>query len=188
MEHFWRSIPGFFTFPEFYAHTAETLCRASPAPHCVEVGCYAGQSAACLGVELLRFARGLPRLDLVDLFNAPYGVEAVRAHLEPLAGVLGELHQGCSWDLASRYSDGTLDFVFIDADHSGEAVGRDIDAWRPKVRPGGILAGHDFTTYFPGLCDAVVERFADFHVYRGERYLGDANMQGRYWPVWSVQL
>ena len=38
----------------------------------------------------------------------------------------------------------SLDFVFLDADHSYEAVQKDIIAWWPKVRPGGFLAGHDY--------------------------------------------
>lgn len=37
-----------------------------------------------------------------------------------------------------------LDFVFIDADHRYEAVGEDIRAWRQLVKPGGVIAGHDY--------------------------------------------
>lgn len=48
-------------------------------------------------------------------------------------------------DTASRaIADESLDFAFIDADHTYEGVSRDISAWWPKVRPGGILAGHDY--------------------------------------------
>lgn len=45
---------------------------------------------------------------------------------------------------ANDFSDGSLDFVYIDANHSYQFVKRDIDAWCPKVRKGGIIGGHDF--------------------------------------------
>jgi predicted O-methyltransferase YrrM len=39
--------------------------------------------------------------------------------------------------------DGSLDFVFIDASHDTASVCGDIGAWRPRIRPGGALTGHD---------------------------------------------
>lgn len=42
------------------------------------------------------------------------------------------------------FEDSVLDWVYIDADHSYEAVKRDIEAWYKKVKVGGILAGHDY--------------------------------------------
>ena len=38
----------------------------------------------------------------------------------------------------------SLDFVFIDADHSYKGCKADLEAWLPKLKPGGLLAGHDF--------------------------------------------
>jgi len=38
----------------------------------------------------------------------------------------------------------TLYFAFIDADHLYEAVVKDIEAWRHKIKPGGLLCGHDY--------------------------------------------
>lgn len=49
-----------------------------------------------------------------------------------------------SVEAARSFEDGSLDFVFIDADHSYKAVKEDINAWYPKVRSGGILSGHDY--------------------------------------------
>jgi predicted O-methyltransferase YrrM len=54
-----------------------------------------------------------------------------------------ELFKEKSWDVADQFADGSFDFVFIDGDHSVRAVLKDLDAYAPKVRKGGIIAGHD---------------------------------------------
>lgn len=64
-----------------------------------------------------------------------------------------------SVDAAARVEDGSLDFVFIDAEHRYKAVLEDIAAWQPKVKPGGLLAGHDFSQKYPGVMQAVCEIF-----------------------------
>jgi predicted O-methyltransferase YrrM len=61
---------------------------------------------------------------------------------------------------AERVEDASLDFVFIDADHSYEACLADIKAWIPKVRAGGLICGHDFGhPRLPGVEQAVREYF-----------------------------
>ncbi len=65
-----------------------------------------------------------------------------------------------SLEAAKEVPDGSLDLVFIDGDHSYEAVRADIKAWLPKVRPGGLLSGHDYDyPRFPGVAEAVTEAF-----------------------------
>lgn len=49
-----------------------------------------------------------------------------------------------SVEAARLVDDGSLDFVYIDANHSLEHVVADIAAWSPKVRKGGIVSGHDW--------------------------------------------
>ena len=60
---------------------------------------------------------------------------------------------------ATQVEDGSLDFVFIDADHTYEGCLGDIDAWAPKVRKGGMISGHDYNPKWPGVIQAVNERF-----------------------------
>lgn len=80
-----------------------------------------------------------------------------------------------STDHASRkVEEGSLDFVFIDADHSYEAVRSDIDKWFHAVRAGGWLGGHDYSKKFPGVITAVDEAFGK----RVQRWPGDI------WGVW----
>lgn len=53
-------------------------------------------------------------------------------------------HRGQSTAEAGEHLDGSLDFVFIDADHSYDGCRADIDAWLPKVKRGGWIGGHDY--------------------------------------------
>jgi len=51
--------------------------------------------------------------------------------------------RGLTIKAAEFVKDHSLDFVFIDADHSTEGVTADIQAWLCKVKRGGMVAGHD---------------------------------------------
>ncbi|MDZ4241921.1 MAG: class I SAM-dependent methyltransferase [Candidatus Omnitrophota bacterium] len=52
--------------------------------------------------------------------------------------------EASSLDAARVFTRESLDFVFLDADHSESAVRADIEAWKNKIRPGGILCGDDY--------------------------------------------
>ena len=54
------------------------------------------------------------------------------------------LHRAKSLDIVSSFQDGYFDMIYVDAMHYHDAVLADLVAYAPKVRPGGILAGHDF--------------------------------------------
>lgn len=67
-----------------------------------------------------------------------------------------ELVRDTSVNAAKRFDDGSLDFVYIDADHRYDAVVGDLSAWFDKVRVGGVLAGHDYANPdLPGVQHAV---------------------------------
>lgn len=54
-----------------------------------------------------------------------------------------EIIKGFSEVAVNNIKDGSLDFVYIDANHTYEYVFQDINLWFPKVKFGGIVAGHD---------------------------------------------
>lgn len=58
----------------------------------------------------------------------------------------GQAHIIKKWsmDAVRDFEDGSLDFVYIDANHKFDFVMQDIIFWSPKVRVGGIVAGHDY--------------------------------------------
>lgn len=49
-----------------------------------------------------------------------------------------------SEDAVKEFEDGSLDFVYIDANHEDDYPLRDIEMWAPKVRKGGMIMGHDY--------------------------------------------
>jgi hypothetical protein len=51
---------------------------------------------------------------------------------------------GDSAESASQFKDGSMDFIFIDAAHDYDSVVKDLAAWWPKLKEGGIFAGHDY--------------------------------------------
>jgi hypothetical protein len=67
-----------------------------------------------------------------------------------------------SKDAAEKVEAHSLDYVFIDAEHTYEAVRDDIIAWLPKVKQGGWIGGHDYDNPgFEGVKEAVDEAFPD---------------------------
>jgi hypothetical protein len=49
-----------------------------------------------------------------------------------------------SYDAVSDFPDNSLDFIYIDASHFYEDVKKDLNDWLPKLRPNGIISGHDY--------------------------------------------
>ena len=49
-----------------------------------------------------------------------------------------------SMEAVKDFKDESLDFVFIDGNHTFQYVVNDIAEWEKKVRPGGIVSGHDY--------------------------------------------
>lgn len=61
-----------------------------------------------------------------------------------------------SGDYASQVKDGSLDFVYIDGDHGFDGTMLDLILWVPKVRIGGLIAGHAYKVHrYTGVIDAV---------------------------------
>lgn len=81
-------------------------------------------------------------------------------------GARSSIWRMTSIEAAERIPDASLDFVYVDARHDYESVLEDLAAWHPKVRPGGVFAGHDYIDgKFPagifGVRSAVDEFFAE---------------------------
>ena len=54
------------------------------------------------------------------------------------------LIKGTSAEAVKKFTNGWLDFAYVDGDHRRAHVTYDLRAWWEKLKPGGILAGHDW--------------------------------------------
>ena len=59
--------------------------------------------------------------------------------------------------ISKKFANESLDVVFIDLNHTYEAVKEDIKLWLPKVKKGGYIAGDDYHEHWKGVIQAVDE-------------------------------
>ena len=173
----YQEIEGWFGRRDarFYRHQVRT---APPAAKFVEIGSWKGRSAYCMSEEIERSGKKI-ELCCVDTWQGSEEHDQEKAVLE------GSLYEEFLTNIkpfrdrietvrkpsvaaAEHFENGSLDFVFIDAAHDYENVLADIHAWRPKVKPGGVLGGHDYGDQFPGVEQAVSEVFGrNYQVFGG---------------------
>lgn len=158
------SVPiGWCDFEDVYRHWVRALPDDAVV---VEVGSYLGQSAIAWG-HAARQRGKRTRLVCVDPWKGvderyitspeflaeqrrilrDYGGSMYAAFMHNLAAYgLAEwvdARQLTSVEAAAQFADGTVDRVMIDGDHEAPSVRADLDAWWPKVKPGGDMVGHD---------------------------------------------
>lgn len=84
---------------------------------------------------------------------------------------------------AERIENGSLDVVYIDADHSYGGVIRDLTCYAPKIGPGGLIMGHDYTIH-PRVDFGVVRAVNDFVLANDYKFL--VLTTGENFPSWAI--
>ena len=180
ISHFWNSMrnpEGWFTFKSFF----EAIAKDMPdnANICT-IGAWFGMSDAYLVVELAN--RGLKfTYNIIDPWDqgtigepehqkiiAKYAPKTLyECFIENMreGGVLDLINpiKLTSLEAVKLFEDNSLEFVFIDGDHSYEAVKADILAWLPKVKEGGVISGDDWQ--WPQVEKAIREILPQYHTF-----------------------
>jgi len=163
-EHRW------FNYPVFYDEVGTDLSLKVY----VELGCWKGHSTSYLAkilkhrnddcslwaVDYWDEAPNLSgRTQLPDDYPNIYEIYKRNLHNSGASEIVTDI-KGCTWEAANQFKDGSVDFVFVDADHSEEGVTKDILSWWPKLKSTGVIAGHDYhTTNKTGVGPAVRKLF-----------------------------
>lgn len=154
MEHFYESIDGWFSYDYLYR---DAVSRAEDGAVFVEIGSFKGRSTAFMAVEIINSGKKI-QFDCIDpqellshyadsakeqpqVFEG-YSEEDFHKRLEPVKGHYN-LVKDTSSNAVNRYSDGTIDFLMVDGDHTYEAVKNDILNFIPKMKVGGVITGDD---------------------------------------------
>lgn len=168
--HFHNDIDGWMDI-DVEALYREVVASLPNGGILVEVGCWKGKSLCYLlveaknsgkyfniyGVDHFQGSVGEDQL-IEEARRSDIGAECIR-NCARVDGVLGMLICAPSCIAAWKFKTNQLDFVFLDASHDYDSVKADIQAWLPKIKPGGLLAGHDAGS--PGVACAVAELLPD---------------------------
>lgn len=130
-----------------------------------EIGVWEGEHARTLQNQL-----DIERLYLIDSYedyngytdlNGPRSSHRLKHAKRKARARLAE-YDNITWieqrsENAPAHLSESLDYVYIDGNHAYEYVLNDIETYYSLLRPGGVLAGHDFSGEWPGVVEAVVE-------------------------------
>jgi len=167
----WETIkvPG-IEFTDFYDVYEEAVENAPNNAVLVEVGSWIGKSTTMM-LELLKSRDKIATFYAIDNFilnvawsskdNCYIHTGIIKGgcletenifkkniqlvDLSDYVGIKFDYIKKDSLTAAKDFNDESVDFVFIDANHTYDAIRQDLEAWWPKIKSGGTMAGHDFT-------------------------------------------
>ena len=141
-----------------------------------EIGTWKGCSASIMARRLQKVGG---QLFVIDHWKGSNGFQKEASNRDVYSIFKSNMVAENLWDIvhplvmdsktASKiFRDDILDFVYIDGDHSYEAVKLDISSWLPKLKVNGVMVGHDYyepdhprRQGHPGVTQAVKELFSD---------------------------
>lgn len=144
------TIAGYFNYPAFYDWI---VTQMGTGARLVEVGTLSGAST-CYLANAARATERRMRVFGVDLGIGVDEFNFKRDYTD-CHGLIENIWKcGCadmvtpilceSTMAAAIFPDNSLDFVMLDPAHLRNAIRSDLQAWVPKVRRGGYIAGHDY--------------------------------------------
>lgn len=156
---------GYCNFHEIYA---EVVTNSPNNATMVEIGSLAGHSAALMA-QLIQSSGKIIDFYSIDPLPDLYGQEAFNYYSQEFDVPMYDLFMRnikslnllpyvtqmriTSERAARLFEDNSVDFIFIDGDHSTEGVILDINTWLPKMKKYSVMAGHDYD--HKGVRDAV---------------------------------
>lgn len=162
----YTDIIGWFDFQDIYDLAVE---KSKDGDLFLEVGCFMGKSTAYLLQKIKESNKDI-QVAVIDIFTAECEhhndlikengggdlLEIFNKNMDDL-GVKVTAIKGKSQDMCNIFNPNTFKMIFIDAAHDYESVKADLNNFYPKLKSGGIFAGHDYGEKSCGVGKAVDE-------------------------------
>jgi len=171
---YWENIQGFFDFNNIYKDMAAKYDDAI----FVEIGTWKGRSAVFMGEHIKDKNIKFYTVDVFE-YHGEYDVfktnesnsfyEDVLKNIEPVKECVNIIKQS-SLDACDQFENESIDFLFLDGDHTYEVVKKELELWYPKVKIGGTIGGHDYSQPC-GVKQAVDEFFSTQITREGSSWL-----------------
>lgn len=150
-----QTINGWFDFASYYDEIVNRFAKLTGPIRILEIGVFEGASS-CYLAQRIRDAGLQAELHCCDVFRVHdqyqfAGLLDGNSTRYIFEGHLAErgltdlvtIQEGRSEEILSRFPDYHFDFVFVDGSHHYRDIVRDIELAMKKLKPNGILAGHD---------------------------------------------
>lgn len=159
MQHFYLNssfgLDNWFNYQELYKQFADTIPNNGSF---VEIGSWTGRSICFFAVECANLKKDI-NIFCVDLWpddinslpfnntikNRYANGELYNTFLDNISSIKNITPiRSLSKDAVKIFDDHSIDILFVDGDHSYDAVLNDISLYLPKIKNGGIISGHDY--------------------------------------------
>ena len=163
----WEEIFGWFSYPFLYEKAIKEFENNSIF---VEVGCFMGKSTSCMAYLIKESGKNIDFYaidnwegseehqehysdkNLWEIFEQNMVKYNLTEYIKPI--------KMNSIDASKLFPDESIDFLHLDASHDYENVMKDLKAWFPKIKKGGVISGDDFDIKaWAGVVHAVADFF-----------------------------
>jgi len=140
-----KSDLGWCDFEPLYKHE---INRVHSKATFVEIGTYHGQSARFMADQIQASGKD------IDFYTIDKKSQQLhKGILVPTGSAFDiqnnkfvQMINSDSVEASKLFGDKTIDFLFIDGDHTNPKFEQDLLHWDPKIKLGGVIAGHDYLT------------------------------------------
>jgi cephalosporin hydroxylase len=132
--------------------TISNILNKSKAKRGVEIGVFKGEFSRNIlerwngTLYLVDPWRELSDEEYLDSSNHKNHQDAFAQTMEAIKGFESRafMLRGLGEEMVHLFKDNSLDYIYIDGNHDYNHVKQDLELWWPKLKAGGLLAGHDF--------------------------------------------